>query len=254
MDAHRRAFEALSAHPRARELNPRSALAVLSILHGLWGRYPANLATSFDWAIGLLDRYAYLRRAVEQEGPEQWAYQLRLAGIGAAQRPDLARRLDRSASEIVASLADAPDAVGFAVIMPQDALDYMNRVNVAVEIMNEDVRRSGIMGKDAAFYWGWSDWHSIWWQFYQEHLPWHARLNSAAVYDETEVKERELKEWRKRFEAKGGQPTAPPPQGPGAGDQPGKSPTLGDIGMALAQGAAVVAGLGVVTYIVMRKA
>jgi hypothetical protein len=252
MDAHLRAWEALAVHPRAEKLSPRSALAILAMIHAARGQYPTNLAECIGWGIDLLARERYLRESVEQEGPEQWAYQLRLAGLRPAQDAAFSRRLDRAAAEIVASLADVPQAVAGFYVSPQDILDYMNRVNLAADLFNEDVRRSGIQKRDGAFYWGWNDWLVIWRQFYNEHLPWYARL-SGSVHDETEVKERELIEWRKKFESLGEKPTSPDPQGPGAGGGSGDDPSLGDIGMTLARGAIVVAGIGVVTYMVLRK-
>lgn len=253
MDAHQRAFEVLATHPRAERLNPRSAIAILATIHATRGQYPANIAECVGWGVDLLERHPYLRQALEQEGPEQWAHHLRLIGLRTARERDFLRRLDSAAAAIVASLTEAPVATGGFVVGPQDALDYMNRVNLAVDLFNEDVRRSGIVNRDAAYYWGWNDWRSIWREFYQEHLPWHARLNAAAVYDETEVKERELTEWRKKFEERGETPTAPAPQGPGVGGGDEDDPSLGDIGMALARGAVVVAGIGVVSYLLMRN-
>lgn len=252
MDADVRAFEVLAAEPRAEVLTPRSAIAVLATVRAARGAYPANLAECVRWSLGMLERHPLYRRSAEEEGPEQWAYHLRLMGLREAQRKDFPRRLDRAAAEILTALtaADGEVEAGGIFVTPGDMLDYLNRVNLSAEILNEDVRRSEIMKRDGAFYWGWNDWLAVWRQFYNDHLPWHARL-SGSVYDETEVKERELGEWRKKFEARGGKPTAPAPQGPGGGGD--KPPTLGDIGMKLAQGAVVVAGLGVVTWIVMRK-
>jgi len=253
MDAHQRAFEVLATHPRAELLDPRSAIAILATIHATRGAYPANLSECVGWSVDLLERHPYLRQALEQDGPEQWAYHLRLVGLRPARDAAFLRRLDSAAAQIVASLAGAPIETGGFYVSPQDILDYMNRVNVGVELMNEDVRRSGISKRDAAFYWGWNDWVAIWRQFYNDHLPWHARL-TGAVYDETEVKERELVEWRRKFEERGETPTAPDPQGPGTGGgSGGDDPSLGDIGMTLARGAMVVAGIGVVSYLVLRK-
>jgi len=250
MDAHLRAWEALAAHPRAEKLSPRSALAVLAVIRAARRGYPPNLRECIDWGIELMERHPYLRHAMEQDGPEQWAYHLRLLGLRAAREVSFGRVLDKEASEIVASLTETPVLTGGFSVLPQDALDYMNRVKLAVDLLHEDVNRSGIVKKDAAFYWGWNDWRSIWWQFYQEHLPWHARLNAWVVYDETAVKERELTEWRHKFEERGGSPTAPEPQGPA---DPGGGTSIADIGMTLARGAIVVAGIGTVTYMVLRK-
>jgi len=253
MDAHQRAFEVLATHPRAERLDPRCAVALLATIHATRGAYPANLSECVAWGVDLLERHPYLRLALEQEGPEQWAYHLRLVGLRPARDAAFVRRLDTSAAQIVASLAGAPAGTGGFYVSPQDILDYMNRVNLSVEVMNEDVRRSGIVNRDGAFYWGWNDWVAIWRQFYNDHLPWHARL-TGAVYDETEVKERELMAWRKKFEERGETPTAPDPQGPGTGGGSGSNdPSLGDIGMTLAQGAVAVASLGVVGYLVLRK-
>ncbi|HSN99564.1 MAG TPA: hypothetical protein VLS89_14820 [Candidatus Nanopelagicales bacterium] len=252
MDAHQRAFEVLARHPRGERLSPRSALAVLATIHAARGGYPVNLAECIGWGIGMLERHPYFRQSVEEDGPEQWAYHLRLIGLREAQDPDFPRRMDRAAAEILASVTEAPIHVGGFIVTPQDMLDYLNRVNLSAELLNEDVRRTKIATKNAAFYWAWQDWLIVWRQFYNEHLPWHARL-SGGVYDETEVKERELMEWRQRFEALGEKPTAPPPQGPGGGPS-GGGPTLSDIGMTLARGAVVVAGIGVVAYIAMRRA
>jgi hypothetical protein len=251
MDADVRAFEAVLAHPRAENLTPRGALAVLATIRAARGGYPENLAQCIGWGADLLQRHPYLRSAVEQEGPEQWAYHLRLTGLRQAQARDFPQRLDSATARIVAALTDA-HTTGALFRTPQEALDYMNRVNLSVDLLNEDVRRSGIARRDAAFYWSWNDWRAIWRQFYQDHLPWHARLYPDGVYEETEVKERELMDWRKGFESRGGQPTAPAPQGPGGGGDD-KPPTLGDIGMKLAQGAIVVAGIGVVGYVLTRN-
>lgn len=254
MDADVRAFEGLVTHPRAEVLTPRSALALLAMIRAARGGYPRNLEQCIGWGIGLLERHPYFRRAAEEEGPEQWAYHLRLIGVREAQAQGFARRLDRAAAEIVSELADVPEDVAGIFVTPQDMLDYLNRVNLAAEVLDEDIRRAEMAKKSAAFYWGWNDWLIVWREFYREHLPWHARL-SGSVYDETELRERELMDWRKRFESLGGKPTAPPPQGPGGGggDDGQKSPTLGDIGMRLAGGAIVVAGIGVVSYVLTRK-
>lgn len=140
---------------------------------------------------------------------------------------------------------DNEEAAGF-IITPQDILDYMNRVDWYASRLKEDIEAKKDVPGDiwAAF----ADWWAVWRKFYADHESWWNRQFSS-VYDETEVKERELTQLRARFIASGGKSSTPKPEGP-AVDPPGGT-SFGTQIAGLAIGVAVVAG-GVL-YLATRR-
>lgn len=96
--------------------------------------------------------------------------------------------------------------MGF-VVTPQDTLDYLNKVNTAVNSLEQDILTSAFAR--TRFSAAWSEWADQWREFYREHLPWYERL-SGHVYDQTEQYELNLNAWREAFVKAGGKPTAPP--------------------------------------------
>jgi hypothetical protein len=120
------------------------------------------------------------------------------------------------------------------IVLPDDILDYMSKVNDAMTAMDVDVQKQAA-GTDFAT--GWTRFLGGWRKFWDDHQSYWSRWQGS-VWDETEIWERDLSKWRDMFTNVGGRPTTPRP----TDDRPDP------LGSALKTGA-VVGALGLVAWL-----
>ena len=138
---------------------------------------------------------------------------------------------------------DADNVAGW-IITPQDILDYMNRVDWYAERLKIDIESFPNVPADlrASF----DSWWIVWREFYAEHESWWSRQFSS-VYDEVEIKEREVKELRARLIKAGGSSSTPTPEGPAV--DPPSPPVTQYAGAAIG----VAAAVALVVYVASRR-
>lgn len=135
---------------------------------------------------------------------------------------------------------------------PGGTLEYMNKVDGGVDALNTSIREDPKWeGAPYDFKDGWKGFYDMWKAFYQRNTTgftggWVARTG-ADVYDDTVAYEKQLGEWRAKWEALGGKPNTPPlvtsNHSLSVPSLPDAATTKG-IGMAF-MGAAVLLGVGV---------